>query len=156
MPEECPGCGLRVAGSRAGCQALYDRLAARALNSPAFAGVQPLAFDAYCMQHLEPYCRSAKSYAAHLTRLACGLEYGGDPRVYAAIQRWMNGAVALSKPARLAHLGSLRVADASAEDAAAYQRQVRAWAENVWEAYRPQHALAREWITSALRGSRPA
>ncbi|GAC1654933.1 MAG: hypothetical protein NVS4B8_30120 [Herpetosiphon sp.] len=43
-----------------------------------YAAVRNCAFDAYCMQHIEPYCHSAKSYAAHLTRLCCGIEYGGD------------------------------------------------------------------------------
>lgn len=50
------------------------------------------------MQHPDTYCRSAKSCAAHLTRLRRGLEHGADPKVYRAIQRWLNGAVALEKP----------------------------------------------------------
>jgi hypothetical protein len=150
MTESCPGCGLCVAAGRAGCQALYDGLAARALANPAFARWQVLAFDSYCMQHLETYCQSPKSYAAHLTRLCCGLEYNGDAQVYAAIQRWLNGAIVLDKPARLNHLGSLTVEHAAGDfSAEAFGQRVLAWARNVWEAYTPQHELARAWIDSA-------
>jgi predicted amidophosphoribosyltransferase len=91
-----------VVGGRDGCQAVFDELTARAYADVAYASVRDLAFDAYCMQHLDSYCRSAKSYAAHLTRLCCGLEYQGDPKVYEAIQKWLNGAVKIEKPPVLA------------------------------------------------------
>jgi len=113
--------------------------------------VQNLAFDAYCLQHPETYCRSAKSYAAHLTRLCCGLEYDGDPAVYAAIQRWLNGAVPLEKPEVLARRGTLTVADvARARDGQEYIERVRAWAENVWAAYATQHDRAHTWLRAAI------
>ena len=67
----CPACGAVVAGGRAGCQAVFDELTARAYADLAYASTRNLAFDAYCLQHLETYCHSAKSYAAHLTRLCC-------------------------------------------------------------------------------------
>ena len=37
-----------------------------------------------------------------------------------------------------------------APDAEEHIRLVRAWAANVWEAYRTQHDLARAWIKAAL------
>jgi hypothetical protein len=154
MPDHCPGCGLPVTGGRVGCRALYDRLAARALSDPVYARYQICAFDTYCMQHLESYCQSAKSYAAHLTRLCCGLEHAGDPHVYSAIQHWLNGTVNLVKPALLTDLGSLTVAHITNNTSAdGFAHQVHAWAENVWEAYTPQHELARTWIESALQSS---
>jgi hypothetical protein len=152
--EPCPGCGALIEDGRAGCQAAYEGLALRALNEPVFARVQPLAFDTYCMQHLETYCRSAKSYAAHLTRLCCGVEHAGDPAVYAAIQRWLNGKVQLDKPAVLPNRGNLTVKDADEALAAGrFELTVRAWAENVWQAYAPQHALAHAWIQSAIQNA---
>jgi hypothetical protein len=149
--EECPACGASVAGGRDGCQAVFDELTAHAYGDLAYASVRDLAFDTYCMQHLESYCRSAKSYAAHLTRLCCGLDYGGDPAVYEAIQKWLNGAARIEKPRVLSQLGSLTVMDVQAvSNAEEHIRLVRAWAANVWEAYRSQHHIAQAWITAAL------
>jgi Family of unknown function (DUF5946) len=72
----CPECGALIDGGRADCQVLFDELSAQAYADLQYAASQTLAFDTYCMQHVDPYCRSAKSCAAHLTRLCCGLEYG--------------------------------------------------------------------------------
>jgi hypothetical protein len=149
--ERCPACGAIVAGGRDGCQTVFDELTARAYADFAYASVRDLAFDTYCLQHLESYCRSAKSYAAHLMRLCCGLEYDGDPQVYEAIQRWLNGAAKIEKPQVLSQLGSLTVIDVcEASNAENHVRLVRAWAANVWEAYRSQHDLAHAWIRAAL------
>ena len=157
--EKCPACGAVVAGGRDGCQAVFDELTAHAYADLAYASVRDLAFDTYCMQHLETYCRSAKSYAAHLTRLCCGLEYGGDPHVYEAIQTWLNGAAKIEKPQVLSQLGTMTVLDVrDAPNAEEHIRLVRAWAANVWEAYRSQHDLAHGWIEAALtvqRGASP-
>jgi hypothetical protein len=110
-----------------------------------------LAFDAYCMQHPETYCRSAKSYAAHLTRLCCGLEHDGDPAIYAAIQKWLNGNILLNKPQVLSMRGTLTIADvARSRDGQEYKKQVRAWAESVWAAYATQHNLVRMWLKAAI------
>ncbi len=149
--DRCPDCGAPVPGGRDGCQSTFDELSAEAYCNTAYAALHPLAFDTYCMQHLDRYCRSAKSYAAHLTRLCCGLEYDGSTKVYEAIQKWLNGPVAIAKPALLADLGHITVADVrKARTAKEYARLVRAWAENVWAAYAVQHDLAREWIRIAL------
>jgi len=89
--DRCPACGATVSGGREGCQALMDDIQARAYSNPAFAATFNLGFDAYCMQHPEKYCVSAKSYAAHLTRLCCGVERGGEDSIYRAINRWLSG-----------------------------------------------------------------
>ena len=150
--EPCPECGAPAVGGRAGCQALYDAVAN---PDPGLAGLGPLrdlAFDAYCMQHPETYCRSAKSYAAHLTRLCCGIEMGGDLAVYRAIQRWLNGAVKLEKPALLTGRGQMTVADLPvASSPRERQTQAQAWADSVWQAYAAQHELARAWLGQATR-----
>jgi len=149
--EKCPACGAVVAGGRAGCQTVFDELTTHAYADAAYASVRDLAFDTYCMQHLDSYCHSAKSYAAHLMRLCCGLEYNGDPRTYAAVQHWLNGTAKIEKPQLLSQLGSLTVMDVrGASDATEHIRLVRAWAANVWEAYRSQHDLAHVWIEAAL------
>lgn len=152
--DRCPDCGAAVSGGRAGCQALFDELNAQALADPCYAAVRNLAFDAYCMQHLERYCRSAKSYAAHLTRLCCGLEYGGNSKIYAAIQKWLNGNRELTKPDVLSDRGRTTIADVrAARRAEDHKRLVHEWAESVWQAYSTQHDIARAWIRTALGSS---
>lgn len=145
--EPCPDCGASVAGGREACQALWDSLA---YGSSVLTGA---AFDAYCLQHLPRYCASAKSYAAHLTRLCCGIEFGGSAQVHAALQRWLNGAVSIEKPSILADRGSMTIFDVAAADTDA-ERAARCeqWVAAVWQAYAPQHALARGWIHSAMAG----
>jgi hypothetical protein len=149
--DRCPDCGASVRGGRAGCQALWDEISAHAYRDPSYAATHALAFDAYCMQHPERYCRSAKSYAAHLTRLCCGWEQGGDPKIYAAIQKWLNGTVAIEKPEAPGYRGQMTVADLrAARQMDEHTRLVHSWAESVWAAYTSQHDLARNWIQAAL------
>jgi len=149
--EHCPACGAAVEGGEAGCQSLMDELGFRAYNDAAYASRRDLAFDTYCMQHVGKYCFSAKSYAAHLTRLCCGLEYAGDPKVYTALQKWLNGKVTIAKPEILPHLGRLTVVEVhAAPSAKQYKLRVEAWAQEVWKAYTPQHKLARSWVKTAL------
>ena len=148
--DRCPECGAS-AGGRAGCRAIFDEMSAHAYADSAYGAVHDLVVDAYSMQHPNEHGRSAKSYAAHLTRLCCALEFGADPTVYAAIPRWMNGSVAPPRPESLSRRGLLTIADVhTARTGEEHKRLVRAWAEKVWEAYAPQHELAREWIRSAL------
>ena len=143
VPDGCPDCGALVSGAREGCNALWHELFYSGATTVA-------AFDAYCMQHLEQYCASAKSYAAHLTRLCCGVEFDGDPRVYAAIQKWLNGNRLLEKPSILPFLGSMTITDIRDASPTERTRVTQAWVADVWAAYAPQHELAREWIRQAL------
>jgi len=146
----CPACGAGVPGAQAGCQPLWDELATRAYGNLRYASVRDVAFDTYCMQHVVKYCGSAKSYAAHLCRLCCGLEFGDDRAVYAAIQCWLNGPRTLEKPKALPFLGRLTIADAQAADNPGEQiALVRCGAESVWDAYAPQQEIARAWLDSA-------
>lgn len=150
--ERCPDCSASVMGGRDGCQSLFDELMLRAYSDPLYAATHSLALDAYCMQHPERYCRSAKSYAAHLTRLCCGLEHDGDQKVYEAIQKSLNGAVAFEKPEALDHRGQMTIADLlPASCVEEHSRLVKEWAASVWEAYASQHDIARSWIKDALQ-----
>lgn len=151
----CPACGAPL-GGRAGCQAAFDALSAASWTSPARGSVHHLLVDAYCMQHPEDYCRSAKSYAAHLAGLCCGVESGGDSRLYWTIARWLDGARELTKPAVPSARGMVTVADAAgATNDAAYAAHVRVWARAVWAAYSPQHELARTWLRAATAAVSP-
>ena len=145
----CPACGAPL-GGRAECQAAFDGLVAQAWETPARGAVHNLAVDAYCLQHPDDYCASAKSYAALLAGLCCGVELGGDPGRYWAISRWLDGRRDLARPQPPAERGAQTVACVldAAEDGA-YQAAVHAWAAAVWAAYAAQHELARRWLEDA-------
>jgi hypothetical protein len=149
--EPCPSCGARV-GGRSGCQAAFDELLPRAWEDPARASVHNLVVDAYAMQHVEEYGRSAKSYVMHLTGLCCALEAAGDPRLYWAIPRWLDGPARVARPENLDSRGRLTVLDVlHPEHDETYPDLVRRWAREVWGAYSPQQALARAWLDSVRR-----
>ncbi|HEV2489479.1 MAG TPA: DUF5946 family protein [Candidatus Acidoferrales bacterium] len=147
----CPSCGAPVAGGSAGCQALFNQISARSYENPGYAAAHELLVDAYCLQHPEPYCHSAKSFAAHLTRMCCGIERDGDRKIYRAIHIWLSGPAKIEKPEVLASRGELTIAHvAAAHSVEEHQKFVREWAESVWQAYSPQHTLARKWLDAAL------
>ena len=147
----CPSCGAPDVGGSAGCQALFNQIGARSYENPGYAAAHELFVDAYCLQHPEPYCHSAKSYAAHLTRLCCGIERGGDRRIYRAIHIWLSGPTKIERPETLSSRGNLTIVHVqAARSVEEHQKCVREWAENIWKAYAPQHALARKWLDAAL------
>jgi hypothetical protein len=153
--DRCPACGAAVSGGRGGCQALFDEQSAAVYTDTRRAAVHDLFVDAYCMQHAEEYGRSAKSYAAHLMRLCCGVEMRGDATTYAAIRRWLDGASSIARPEPPAMRGTMTIVDIAGAAADQYADAVRAWASDVWAAYAGQHVVAREWIASAIeRGTR--
>jgi hypothetical protein len=151
----CPACGGAVTGGRAACQAVFDEQSAAVYADPHRAAVHDLFVDAYCMQHPEEYGRSAKSYAAHLMRLCCGVEMRGDAATYAAIRRWLDGSGSVVRPEPPRMRGTMTIIDIAEAAADRYADTVRAWAGDVWAAYAAQHVVARQWIASAIeRGTR--
>lgn len=153
IDPRCPECGGPVSGGRAGCQALWDEMMARSLSDLRLRAVYRLAFDTYCMQHVDTYGISAKSYAAHLMGLCCGIEHGGNAAVYEVIHRSLNGQPALGRPVAPATRGTITLVEvAAAVDPGEHARRVRQWAHDVWNAYAPQHELARSLLAAALGG----
>ena len=149
----CPECGASLAGGRSACQTLFDQLSFQAIEDRGVAAVHGLAFDAYCMQHVETYCVSAKSYVAHLTRLCVGVEFSGSPAIYDALQRWYGAG--LVKPAVLVERGRITIADVQAAISVEQKvARVHDWAQHVWEAYSSQHDMARRWVQTALNQKR--
>ncbi len=146
----CPSCGAAL-GGRAGCQTHFDELGARAWDTPVRGAMHNLVVDAYALQHPDDYCRSPKSYAAHLTGLCCGLEHPGDQKLYWRISRWLDGPAAIVKPPVIEMRGrkDIRVVTGAAD--AVYQAAVREWASAVWAAYQSQQYLARGWLAEAAR-----
>jgi hypothetical protein len=115
-----------------------------------------LTVDAYSLQHPAEYMRSAKSYAAHLTGIYAALERSDAADTNRAVQQWLNGAKAFSRPGNPPprHRGALTVAHAhEAADSGEHARRVREWALSVWEAWHAYHHLARRWVEQATRNN---
>jgi uncharacterized protein DUF5946 len=149
--DRCPECGAHVNRGLDGCLGIWDEVSMLAYEHPMYAQCRDLAFDTYCMQHPEQYGRSAKAYAAHLTRLCCGVERNADPAIYAAIRQWLDGKVDIEKPQLLRNRGDLTVMNLRvARNAEEHAGLVSEWAQSVWMAYMEQQALARHWLDAAL------
>lgn len=143
----CPSCGAVPAAGFADCQAMWDQLLAESFSNFAYARLHRAIVDAYSLQHTDPYCKSAKSYAAHLTGICCAVEHGGTPEVNAAMQHWLSTNPELDKPDVPVTRGRLTIASVielrvPSEITAALE----VWFEDVWRAYEAQHGVTREWI----------
>jgi hypothetical protein len=152
--DTCAGCGLRIAGGTAGCQACFDEFRVREAAGLAgsYASTR-LTVDVYSLQHPDAYCASAKSLAAHLTGLCWALEHGANESGLRALQRWLNGRVELVKPPIPAERGAVNVGDiAGVEGPEAYRDTLDRWARTTWTAYADLHEVANSWIGQAMRG----
>jgi hypothetical protein len=155
--ECCPECGAPVLGGRAGCQRLFDEILAREFGDYRYARDHRLMVDAYSLQHPGEYMRSAKSYAAHLTGMYAALERGGTTEVNRAVQTWLNGPQTFERPDNPAprQRGGLTIVHVhEAEEPEEHVRRVREWAQSVWEAWRGQQQLAKQWIEVATTRAR--
>ncbi|MEJ2246924.1 MAG: DUF5946 family protein, partial [Acidobacteriota bacterium] len=96
VDSKCTECGAEVPDEFTSCFELFmsilTPLGLRLAESPGIAMLYRLIVDTGAMQHPRGGCKSAKSYAAHLTGLCCGVEYNGSKSVRAALQRWLNGS----------------------------------------------------------------
>lgn len=147
--EPCPGCGHP--GGADACLGLFEAILARDYSDPLFFRCHRLFVDAYCLQHPELRCISAKSLAAHLAGLCQILEEGASEATGSdTLHRWLDGTRILEKPALPATRGALSMADlAGIDDSVAWREAVRRWAESVWQAYAELHPLARRWSAEA-------
>ncbi len=110
-----------------------------------------LAVDCYACQH-DRYILSGRSLAAHLTGIAVAIEQGGAEQVNERVQSWLSRTRHVEKPAVPSVRGKITIADVAGAAPEEYAAAVRRWADSVWDAWRAQHVLAREWIASSLKG----
>jgi Family of unknown function (DUF5946) len=156
LDTSCPECGAVTYGGRAACQKLFDEILAKEFSNYRYARVHRLTVDVYSLQHPAEYMRSAKSYAAHLTGMYAALEDDTPAATNRAVQRWLNGPKALTRPDQPPPLqrGTLTVTHVyEANEPKEHVRRVREWAESTWDAWRGYHRLAKEWIVEAMRKS---
>jgi hypothetical protein len=147
----CQSCGTQTDSQAMSCQDMWDHLLAADFSNYRRARLHRRAVDVYSLQHPDPYCRSAKSFAAHLTGLCCAIEHGGRPSVNVAVQRWLSRGADIEKPELPADRGALTISHViGIDDHGEYERRLDEWCNAVWTAYREHHALARRWIAQAL------
>lgn len=136
------------------CKQMFDEVLAKEFSDYRYGRVHRLTVDAYSLQHPQTYMKSAKSFAAHLTGMCCAMEYENDPNLLGLLQKWLNGRKQLSKPETLTSFGDLTIAYVmKAKDGREHVQLVKEWAEDVWNAYRVYHGLAKEWIEVAKQES---
>ncbi len=154
QPNVCSGCGLAIPGGDDACNALFQNLGARSFGDARFGGVHRKVVDTYTLQHPDRYCISAKSLAAHLCGLCELMERDGNPALpNMALQQWLNGTVDIDKPKLPKRRGTMTIADVNAiDDPSAFVAAVDNWAADVWQAYAPLHAIARDWLDRAIAG----
>jgi hypothetical protein len=156
----CPECRGIVPADFRTCDAVFSAVLSRARDLGGAGAVDSRLFrvvvDVFAMQHPARSCESPKSYAAHLTGLCCAVEYGMSARVYASLQRWLNGRaeeIGIRRPWDLDRVGDMTVGDVHREtEPGVFEARVHEWAACVWAAYHLQHGIVREWFGTALGG----
>ena len=147
----CPECGAHVKGGRGGCQSLFDEITYAMSEDLRIAAIHRLALDTYCMQHVESYCESAKSYAAHLIGLCWGVSHLDNAAPVAPVLAILSWNTKLGKPPILSKRGSITLPDVITAyhkscDVDALVKDVRQWSNVVWEAYASQHEIVQNWL----------
>jgi hypothetical protein len=156
---KCTECGARVPAPFKQCDEMFMSIHAYRLSlNEKFVYLRELLVDAYSLQHQKRYGKSGKSYAGHLMRLCCGVEFGGPPKMYDAIQNWLNGreeGIGITRPPDLEFRGKLTIRNAQdAKNDEEMEQRIQEWAKDVWDAYEPQHEIARNWIEEAMKSSK--
>lgn len=154
----CPGCGVVLPSeegpthayirSSPACWARYGELLAREFGDPAYFGLHQVTVDVYAVQHPGAAERRAiQSVGLHLMTLCMVLEQGADPTEGPKLHRRMAkrpGIEWLDPPAMA---GRMTVVDVlPARSPQEHEQLVRAWAEDVWEAWAPHHDTVRRWV----------
>jgi hypothetical protein len=127
---------------------------ARDYSDPAYLAAHNLVVDCYCLQHPSQFCRSGKSFAAHLGRLCVAMS--DCPRaldLLADLRAWLDGPNQPDKPDLPGDRGLLTLGDVGFDlDPGRWQVEVERWAAEVWRAHAPLQPLARKWLEDAERG----
>jgi hypothetical protein len=148
----CAGCGLVIAGGSQECEALFQEESSLHTTDVGYFAIHRLFVDAYSLQHPDTHGDSFASLASHLMHLCWSLEQGGSRAVpNEAITAWIEGHAQQDPPPIPEQRGVVTIAHVvAAANAAAHRMAVDLWAKSVWEAYRAQQPLVREWVKAAF------
>jgi CTP:molybdopterin cytidylyltransferase MocA len=156
LPLEMSGAAHPYIGASSACWQAFSEVIAREFGDIAYGIVHRHTVDTYAVQHPgEDARRERQSVAVHLVGLCHWLEHG----LAAAELNPMTQALAspkadwpwLTPPERY----DMTVVDVlRTSTGEEHVRQTRSWAESVWEAWAPHHAVVRAWAAEALRERR--
>lgn len=107
--------------------------------------------DSYALQHLEPFCRTAKELTYHLASLCCGLEFGGESVLYKALQRSFEGKFDGERPQPPDNLGALTIAHMQGATTENRAERITEWARSVWEAFAEAQDAGRSRLKKVLQ-----
>lgn len=157
--QPCPECGAPFPegasathpylGGSAGCWTAFAELGAHELDL-GIPGPARLSVHVYTVQHpgLEGR-RQAQSVGIHLMALGAIIERGlSVEAAVAAIPGWLRSQATFpwlippERPIGLITVQSLGGASTVAE----HQAGVRAWADDIWHAWRTHHPVVRRWL----------
>ena len=135
-------------GCSPACWARYGEVLAREFQDPAYFGLHQLTVDAYAVQHPGiPERRAIQSVALHLITLGMIVENRFDPGQGPRLHRRIVERPSFDWLDPPPMEGRMTVLDVvSAQRPREHQRLVRAWAEDVWQAWAPHHQVVRGWI----------
>ncbi|MFN2467164.1 MAG: DUF5946 family protein, partial [Gaiellaceae bacterium] len=130
----------------------YGEVLAREFGDPRYFAVHQLTVDAYAAQHPGVAERRAiQSVGLHLMTLCMVVEEDADPREGPKLHRRMLGRAAFEWLDPPPTDDGLTVADVlPAQTRSEHERLVRAWAQDVWEAWAPHHQTVRRWVRHSL------
>ena len=135
----------RKFNASAECWAVFEEVLAREFqNAPLFGQVHQLSVDAYAVQHAGGR-HPDKSVCVHLVGLHLAIERGIQPVEVATHLRRVARRAAWPHLHPPTERATLTVRDvALADSTPTHARLVREWAAQVWRAWSPHHAAARE------------
>nr|AQM75240.1 serine/threonine protein kinase [Streptomyces sp.] len=144
-----------VTGGCARCGPAYLELLALSYNAPERQPHHQLLVDSYSVQHPggeDPVATQRLSIC--LMTLYLFLERGADPQHGPQLHRRMVHRARFTRlephPSAQDLHKKLTAADVAAADATEYGKQLRAWAGDVWDAWREHHAQVRAWTDASL------
>ena len=144
----CPQCGAAGAATSEACELRFQSLSLERFDDSELASDWRLIVDCYSVQH-DPYIKSGRSLAAHLTGVCIALEHGGDAALFRAAQQWLSRTRELARPAVPASRGEVTIDDVIRAAPEERHAVVKRWAESAWAAWGEQQGLARAWIAEA-------
>lgn len=157
---KCYGCGATVEmsdgavhkyiGAAAGCWAIYGEILAKEYNNPSyFYPAHRLTVDTFAVQHPGvPGRQSTQSVYVHLAGLYLTLEKNiavqRIPKIMSALSEQSESFRWLEPPIPN---GTLTVVDVvKAESAEEHKVIVKAWAEDVWQAWSAYHPTIKQLV----------
>ena len=157
----CAGCGgafadvdgpvHRYMTSSPGCWRGFGEILAADYTTPERMAFHQVVVDAYAAQHPGSGAlpQQVQSVGLHLMTLCLFLDSGTDPSLGTALHRRMVDRPVFRRLERSGPGSSTWAGVAAADGVEDARSAAYAWARDVWETYRGEHATVRAWLREA-------